>query len=48
MGLEFDNFKSWLKSGFSKFLSWLNGTFVGGDDVVFKKRGSQDLSDGTT
>jgi hypothetical protein len=31
-GLVFDNFKPWLKSGIFKCISWLNGSFFGGDD----------------
>jgi hypothetical protein len=36
-GLEFDNFKPRLKSGILKCISWLNGSFFGGDDQGFPK-----------
>ncbi len=38
-GLEFDNFKPRLKSSIFKFISWLNGSFFGGDDRGFLKEG---------
>jgi hypothetical protein len=38
-GLEFDNFKPWLESGNFKCNSWLNGSFLGGDDWCFLKEG---------
>jgi hypothetical protein len=37
--LEFDNFKSPLKSGIFKRISWLNDSFFGVDDLGFRKEG---------
>jgi hypothetical protein len=36
-GSEFDNFNPRLKSGIFKCISWLNGSFFGGDDWSFLK-----------
>jgi hypothetical protein len=36
-GLEFDNFKPWLNSGIFKCISWLNVSFLGGDNRSFPK-----------
>jgi hypothetical protein len=36
-GLEFDNLKPRLKSGIFKCISWLNGSFLGGDHQGFLK-----------
>jgi hypothetical protein len=36
-GLECDNFKSRLKRGNFKCMSWLNGSFFEGDDLGFLK-----------
>jgi hypothetical protein len=44
-GLEFDSFKHWLKRGIFKYISWLNGSFLGVMIGVFWKRG-QDLWNG--
>ncbi len=38
-GLGFDNFKPLLKSGIFKCISWLNGSFFGGDDLGILKEG---------
>jgi hypothetical protein len=38
-GLEFDNLKPLLKSCIFKSISWLNGSFFGGDDRGFLKEG---------
>jgi hypothetical protein len=38
-GLEFDNFKPWLKSGIFKYISWLHGSFFGRDDQDFLNDG---------
>jgi hypothetical protein len=46
-GLEFDNFKSRLKSCIFKCIFRLNGSFFGGWWSGFSERGSQDLSNGT-
>ncbi len=46
-GLEFDNFKPWLKSGIFKCISWLNSSFVLGWWSEFSERGSEDLCNGT-
>ncbi len=38
-GLQFDNFKSRLKSVILRCISWLNGSFLGGNDRGFQKEG---------
>ncbi len=38
-GLEFDNFKPRLESGIFKCISWINGSFLGGDNRGFLKEG---------
>jgi hypothetical protein len=38
-GLELDNFKPRLKTSIFKCISWLNGSFFGGDDRSFVKDG---------
>jgi hypothetical protein len=38
-GLEFDNFKPWLKSSIFKWISWLNGSLFERDDRGFLKEG---------
>jgi hypothetical protein len=45
--LEFDNFKPRLKRGIFKCISWLNGSFFGGDDRGFLKEGVKTYLDGT-
>ncbi len=46
-GLDFDNFKPWLKSGIFKCISWLNGSFFRGWWSGFSERVSQGLSNDT-
>jgi hypothetical protein len=41
LGLEFDNFKPRLKSGIFKCISWLNGSFFGGDNRGFLQEGAK-------
>ncbi len=41
-----DNFKPLLKRNIFKCISWLNGSFLGGEHRGFLKKGSQDLSNG--
>ncbi len=36
-GLEFDNFKPWLQIVIFNCISWMNGSFFGGDDRGFLK-----------
>ncbi len=38
-GLEFNNLKPWLKCGIFNCISWLNGSFFGGDDRSFLREG---------
>ncbi len=47
-GLKFEIFKPQLESGIFKYISWLNGSFLEGNDRRFLKKGSQDLSNVTT
>jgi hypothetical protein len=42
-GLAFDNFKPQLKSSIFKCISWLNGSFLGGDDLGFWKTESRPI-----
>ncbi len=46
-GLENDNFKLRLKIGIFKYISWLNGLFVGVMIGIVWKRYSHDQSNGT-